>query len=174
MIKDPLLRVLFATDFWSTRQLLAECRALSPEQFAQNLGVGRGSLQSTLTHGVDAMFLFADRLDRRPRRMHLSLDGQAYSAVEVTGLFERAAQELEAAVTQAVDNHGLDETLNWTDSDDGQIAPEDQITYAVALAQMVDHGIHHRTQAMEMLRLLGVAGEKPWHPFDWDEAVRLG
>ena len=113
------------------------------------------------------------RLLNIPREAGLQVEMYVkFEGLNPTGSFKDRG--MTAAVTQAVDNHGLDETLNWTDSDDGEIAPEDQITYAVALAQMVDHGIHHRTQAMEMLRLLGVAGEKPWHPFDWDEAVRLG
>ena len=72
-----------------------------------------------------------------------------------------------------VARHKLDDVLNWTETDEGEIAPNDQVTYAVALAQIVDHGIHHRTQAMEMLRLLGVERPMDWHPFDWDEAVRF-
>ena len=173
MIDDALLKVLFATDVWSTRQLLAECRALSPAAFAQDLGVGRQSLRDTLTHLVDAMLFYVDRLERRPRLLNLGRDGRDHDLLALTDLFERAARELEAAVATVVARHKLDDVLNWTETDEGEIAPSDQVTYAVALAQIVDHGIHHRTQAMEMLRLLGVERPMDWHPFDWDEAVRF-
>ncbi len=168
-----LLNALFESDFWSTRQLLAVCRALPPDQFERDLGLGPGSLERTLTHTVGTLFFFADRLNRRPPRPRLEKDGQRHSAEELTALFEQGAAELMQALRADVAAHSLEDTLNWTDSDDSEIAPEDQITYAVALAQMVDHGIHHRTQAMDMLTLLGASAEMNWHPFDWDEAVRL-
>ena len=167
-----LVNALFESDFWSTRQLLAACRALPPEQFERVLGLGPGSLERTLTHSVGTMFFFADRLNRQPPRPRLEKDGQRHRAEELTTLFEQGAAELMQAVSNVLAARRLDDTLNWTDSDDGETAPEDKITYAVALAQMVDHGIHHRTQAMDMLTLLGVPGAMDWHPFDWDEAVR--
>ena len=174
MIQDPLAKVLFDVDFWSTRQLLAACQALAPEQFERPMPIGPGSLERTLTHMVSAMFFFADRLSRRPARPRLERDGVAHSAADLTDRFERAAEELAQAVAIALEQHPLYDTLNWTDTDEGEIAPDDQATYAVVLAQIIDHSIHHRTEAMDMLRLLGVAVPMDWHPFDWDEAVRFG
>ncbi len=167
-----LLRALLESDFWSTRQLLAACRALPPEQFERALPIGPGSLERTLTHTISALYFFADRLGRRVPRPRLEKDGRRRSADELTTLFEQGAAQLKQAIAAALAQHSLGDALNWTDTDDGQIAPEDQVTYAVALAQMVDHGIHHRTQAMDMLSLLGVPGDLPSHPFDWDEATR--
>ena len=174
MIQDPLAKVLFDVDFWSTRQLLAACLALSPEQYARAMPIGPGSLERTLTHMISAMFFFTDRLNRQPARPRLERDGEAHSATDLSDRFERAAEELAQAVAIAIEQHPLYDTLNWTDSDEGEIAPDDQVSYAVALAQIIDHGIHHRTEAMDMLRLLGIAVPMDWHPFDWDEALRLG
>ena len=173
-IPDPLLKVLFEVDFWATRQLLAACCALPPEQFQRDLGIGPGSLERTLTHLVGTLSFFADRLARRPARPRLESDGQRHDAAELTEHFERAAVELEQAAGAAQARHALSDTLNWTDSDEGQIEAADQLSYAVAFAQIIDHGIHHRTQAMDMLELLRVAQSVDWHPFDWDEAVRFG
>ncbi len=172
-MQDVMLKVLFESDHWATRELLAVCRGLSAGQFEKPLKLGPGSLQRTLTHLVSAMFFFADRLARRPARPRLEQNGKRHDAAELSALFERAAAELTQAAAAALAEHGLEDTLNWTDSDAGEIAEEDQVSYAVALAQIIDHGTHHRTQAMDMLELLGVVHPMNWHPFDWDEAVRL-
>ncbi len=172
-MQDQILKVLFDTDRWAMRQLLAECRGLTQAQFERELVLGAESLERTVTHMVSTLFFFADRLERQPRRPRLERDGQPHSAAELSELYERGANELEAAVTSTLAQHALSDTLNWTDSDEGEIAAEDQVSYAVALAQMIDHAIHHRTQVMDMLKLLGVERPMPWHPFDWDEAVRL-
>jgi uncharacterized damage-inducible protein DinB len=174
MIQDLLVRTLFEVDFWSTRHLLATCRALTPEQFERPFDLGPGSLERTLTHMVSALLFFSDRLMRRPARPRLERDGQSHSAADLTERFERAAEELAQAVALALERHPLTDMLKWTDSDEDEVAPDDQANYAVVLAQIIDHGIHHRTQAMDMLRLLGVAAPMDWHPFEWDEAVRFG
>jgi uncharacterized damage-inducible protein DinB len=174
MLQEPLVRVLFDYEVWATRQLLGACQALAPEQWERPSGLGHGSLARTLTHQVSSMLFFTDRLKRQPARPRLEHDGQTYTAAELGDHFARAAEELRQAVALALERHALSDPLHWTDSDEGEIAAEDTITYAVALAQIIDHGIHHRTQAMDMLRLLGVALPMEWHPFDWDEAVRLG
>jgi uncharacterized damage-inducible protein DinB len=173
MIQDPLVRVLFEHDFWSTRQLLAACRALTPEQFERALPIGAGSLQRTLTHLVSTMYFYADRLARQPARPRLERDGEAYSAAALYERFERTAAELAQAMAIALERHALTDMLQWTDTDADPAAPDDSASYAVVVAQIVDHGIHHRTQAMDMLTLLGVQVPMDWHPFEWDEAVRL-
>jgi len=172
MLTDPLLSALFQTDAWATRQLLAECRALTPEQFERPLDLGPGSLERTLSHLVGAMFFFADRLNRRAPRPRPDRDGRAHTADELLALLDQADGEFQEAVAQTLATRALTDILNWTDTDDGPIAPSDQTTYAVALAQMIDHGIHHRAQAAEMLRQLGVTKPLDWHPFEWEEAMR--
>ena len=174
MIQEPLVRVLFDYEVWATRQLLTACRALAPEQFERPLEIGPGSLERTVTHLISSMRFFADRLNRQPARPRLERDGQRHTAADLSDHFERAAEELRQAVALMLERQALTAPLHWTDSDEGEIAAVDTVTYAVALAQIIDHGIHHRTQAMDMLRLLGVGLPMDWHPFDWDEAVRLG
>jgi uncharacterized damage-inducible protein DinB len=88
-------------------------------------------------------------------------------------LFDRAALEFDQALSAATRLYTLEDTLPWTDDSSVEVAAEDQLSYAVALAQMVDHGIHHRAQVCDMLRLLGYQGPTDWHPFEWEETVRL-
>jgi uncharacterized damage-inducible protein DinB len=168
---DTLINVLFAYDAWASRQLLAACRTVSQEQFDTELSIGPGSLSATVTHLIGAMFFFADRLNRQAPRPRWKQDTQP-TPDSLAPLLEQAIYELQAAASNALATHELTDILNWTDTDIEPADPLDQITYAVALAQIIDHGIHHRTQAMAMLQLLGTETLTEWHPFEWDEALR--
>jgi uncharacterized damage-inducible protein DinB len=168
---NTLIEALFAYDAWANRQLLATCRTVTQEQFDAALDIGPGSLSATLAHLIGSMFFFADRLNRTTPRPRWDQNAQQTPDI-LAPLLDQATQELQQAVTKALATHALTDILNWTDTDVEAADALDQITYAVALAQIVDHGIHHRTQAMTMLRRLGVEATTDWHPFEWDEATR--
>jgi len=170
--KDPLLDVLFEYDSWANRRLLKVCCKLTPEQFERPFGLGHGNLERTVLHLVSAMIFFAARLNRHSPRPRPEKNPRTYSAKEVLDLFEVVDRELHRAIAVCLDSHALTDILNWTDDDSGTVDPLDQIPYSVALAQMIEHSIHHRTQAVDMLRLLGVEKSLEWHPFEWDEAKR--
>lgn len=171
-MNDSLLDTLFAYESWATRHLLEECGALTQAQFEQPLGLGHGTLERTLAHLVGAMTFFADRLNRQWPRPRADRDGVTHTPADLLALFDTADREMREAVTTMLDAHALTDLLNWTNTDEGEIDPLDRVTYAVALAQMLDHSNHHRTQALDMLRLLGNAKPLEWHPFEWDEARR--
>lgn len=171
-MSHPLLEALFAYDRWATRTILAACAELTQEEFERPLNIGPRSLERTLSHLVSALFFFVDRLDRRAPRPRLEKDGRTRTAAELLELFAQADREFSAAVTRTIETHALTDLLNWTNTDEGPIDPADQITYAVALAQMIDHGIQHRAQAADMLELLGKSLPHELSPFEWDEAQR--
>ena len=171
-MSHPFLETLFAYDRWATRSILAACAELTQEEFERPLNIGPKSLERTLSHLVSALFFFVDRLDRRAPRPRLEKDGRARTAAELLDLFAQADREFTAAVTRTIETHALTDILNWTSTDKGPIDPADQITFAVALAQMIDHGIQHRTQAADMLELLGKDLPHELSPFEWAEAQR--
>ena len=171
-MKDTLLNVLFQYESWATRHLLEECCSLTQASFEQPLGLGHGNLERTLAHLVGALTFFADRLNRQMPRPRADRDGTTHAPADLLAAFDLADRELREAVTQTLNVHALTDILNWTNTDEGEIDPLDRVTYAVALAQMLDHSNHHRTQALDMLRLLGNAKPLEWHPFEWDEAIR--
>ena len=171
-MSNAILETLFAFESWATRQVLEECCALTQAQFEQPLGLGHGNLERTLAHLVGATTFFADRLNRQKLRPRVDRDGTLHTPAQLLTVFDVADSELRAAVTKALDTHLLTDLLNWTNTDEGQIDPLDRVTYAVALAQMIDHSNHHRTQAIDMLHLLGIEKPMEWHPFEWDEAMR--
>jgi uncharacterized damage-inducible protein DinB len=168
-MNHPFLDTLFAYDRWATRTILEACVALTQEEFERALHIGPGSLERTLTHLVSAQFFFVDRLDRRVPRPRLEKDGRAKTAAELLELFTQADREFNAAIARTIDTHALTDILNWTATDEGPIDPENQVPYALALAQMIDHGIQHRTQAADMLQLLGKGLPQELSPFVWDE-----
>ncbi len=167
-MNHPLPETLFAYDRWATHAILEICTELSPEEFERPLNIGPGSLERTLNHLVGAMFFFTDRLNRCAPRPRLEKDGRSKTAAELVTLFELADREFSAAVTRALETHALNDLLNWTDTDEEPIDPGNQIPYALALAQMIDHGIQHRTQAADMLELLGKGLPMALSPFVWE------
>ncbi len=168
----PFFDTLLGYDRWATRTILEACVELTQEEFERPLPIGPGSIERTLTHLISALFFFTDRLDRRPPRPRLEKDGRPKTATELLELYAQADREFNAAVTRAIGTHALTDILNWTATDEGTIDPANQIPYALALAQMFDHGIQHRTQAADMLELLGKGLPLALSPFEWDEAQR--
>jgi uncharacterized damage-inducible protein DinB len=169
-VNHPFLETLFAYDRWATRVVLEACAELTQEEFERPLHVGPGSLERTLTHVVSALFFFVDRLERRAPRPRLEKDGRIKTAPELLELFTQADREFNAAIARTIGSHALMDILNWTATDEGPIDPENQIPYALALAQMIDHGIQHRTQAADMLELLEKGLPRALSPFEWDAA----
>jgi uncharacterized damage-inducible protein DinB len=158
-------------DRWSTSRLLELCTALPPEVYTRQLPIGPGSLEQLCRHIVNATFLFADRFNRQPHIPHYP-GADPISAAQLLADFDQAAAALEAAVAQVYATHALTDLISWTDVDADNLPDHARFTYAKALAHMLDHGNHHRTQAMDMLQLLGRPADTNWHPLDWDLSVR--
>ena len=171
-MNNPFIDVLFTYDGWATRRLLEECQMLTQEQLERPLGLGHGNLEQTLLHLIGSMMFFADRLNRKLPRTRPDHDNIFRTPKELLYLFDLANSDLREAIAKTVASHPLTDNLNWTDEDGADIDPLDQISYAVALAQMIDHNIHHRTQVTDMLALLGIDKSMDWHPFEWEETTR--
>lgn len=169
-MNHPFLETLFAYDRWATRVIIETCAELSQEEFERPSGIGPGNVERTVNHLVGALFFFTDRLERRATRPRLEEDGRTKTATELLTLFEQADREFGEAVTHTIETHALTDMLNWADTDADPIDPEDQIPYALALAQMIDHGIQHRTQVADMLQMLGKGLPGALSPFVWDNA----
>lgn len=173
-MNNPLLETLFAYDRWATRTLIEECAKLTQEELERPVGLGPGSVERTLNHLLGAMFFFADRLNRCTPRPRLEKDGRTKTATELLLLFDQADRDLREAVRRTMEAHTVTDRFNWTDTDEDPIDPEDQLPYTLAFAQMIDHGIQHRTQVADMLELLGKGLPTAISPFVWDNTVRAG
>lgn len=173
-MNHPFLETLFAYDSWATRAIIEACLDLSQEEFERPVGIGPGSVERTVNHLVGALYFFTDRLTRHAPRPRLEKDGRTKTAAELLALFEQVDREFGEAVMHISKTHALTDRFNWADADAEPIDPENQIPYALALAQMIDHGIQHRTQVADMLQVLGKGLPMALSPFVWDTNASTG
>ncbi len=142
---------LLGHNAWATRALLDECRALTPRRFAQTFDIGPGSLHDTMLHIVGAMLRWADRIDGRPLRDPVE-DGRTCTPAEIDDLLERAAADIGEVVQRVLEQDRLDEPMEFFLR--GRREPY-VFTKGTAIVHVVTHGVHHRAQALNMLRQLG-------------------
>ena len=135
----------------ATRGLLEACRPLSTEQFHQRFDIGPGNLHDTLRHVIGAMIRWSDRISQREVRPSIEKNEQPFTVDELLTLLERGDRELRAAAKDA--EAKLDETITVQFTPD---YPVMRFTRASALVHVTTHGVHHRAQALNMLRRLGV------------------
>ena len=146
-----LLQRLLDHNLYATRLTLETCRGLSADQFHQRFEIGPGSLHDTLRHVVGAMLRWSDRIMHREVRPSIEQPGARFSVDDLLRLLEQGDREFRAAAQDA--EARLDQTMSV------QFAPQMpvmQFTRASALVHVATHGAHHRAQALNMLRRLGV------------------
>ena len=138
--------------------LLERCRSLTPQQFTQRFAIGPGSLHDTLLHIVGAMRRWADRIGDRPLRPSVEDEDRTWTPDEIVALLDEAASDLAAVTEVMVEEDRLEEMM-----DPGTIPGWKEpraFTRGTAIVHVLTHGVHHRAQALNMLRGLG-AGDLP-------------
>jgi len=140
-------------------RLFAWVRPLSPEQHVREFAIGRGTLTRTLTHIVASEWYYVQRILRQsvPPYEQWPLREEAPPALPA---LETAWRE-QAGVTRAA----LGAVRDWcaefeypVTDDDGEALIVTAST-ADVFTQLVLHEVHHRAQAMNMLRQMGIAAE---------------
>ena len=154
---DPL-NILLDHNTWAFRAVLDACRPLAPEQFHRDFGIGPGSLHDNLTHSLGVMLRWIDRVEGRPLRPRI--DGRAGPG-DTSPVTRRTVNELHEVLSSAA--------REWTDllpSLRTRLADTREITFpgsptlhrfsiAGAIVHLTNHGVHHRTQCVYMLKQLG-------------------
>ncbi len=141
------------------QRILQRVRPLSAEQYAREFPIGHETLGRTLTHIMISEWYYVQRI----RGCDVPPDDQWPIQQENPPPFAR----LEAAwVEQAEDTQAaLSAVRDWTANLEYRVTPDNDrpqivTTSAVDIfTQLVLHEVHHRAQAMNMLRHLGVAVE---------------
>lgn len=137
-------------------RILAAARALSPEQYQQQFPIGPGTLARTLTHIMLAEWYYVQRMlgreappyEQWPFRME---DPPPLAALESAWSDQAAATR--EAIRQVRDWNAPQE---YRVTDDGGRAVVVAATAAGQFVQLFQHEVHHRAQAMNMLRHLGI------------------
>lgn len=136
---------------WGLRSLIDAARPLPPAALEQDLGIGPGGLRANLAHTIECVFFFAANLSGR----HYEHPPEGFEARSATldglsSLLEQAQGELDAALRDYT-ARGCPDTVPWPN------APTGSLPAPAALAQIVDHAALHRTQAINILKRLGVS-----------------
>jgi uncharacterized damage-inducible protein DinB len=158
MAKSDPLEILLAFDPWATRQILEACAKLSSEQFYQRFEIGPGSLHAAATHIMGAMQSWTQTLAGQERGPRLEEDGRKRTPAELLAILETCAADLAAQAHR----RPLAETISRVR--DGKTY---QFTRGAVLTHVLTHGMHHRTQCLNMLRHLGVKPLPPSSVTEW-------
>ena len=139
------------------RRVLDWMRPLSAEQYGRELRPGSRSIQRTMTHTLSSEWYYVQRIERRdvPPYEEWSIreeEAPAFAALEAAW----SKQDVETRVA-------LNAVRDWNTPFEYRVIDDEgkqKIVTASAgdlFTQLVLHEVHHRAQAMSMLRELGVA-----------------
>jgi uncharacterized damage-inducible protein DinB len=156
------LSILLAHDRWAMQQALAAARSLSDAQLDRPFEMGRGTLRATLHHMVDAMNVWAERMHGRTADP-TSSPPSGQSIGDLVAWNERVADQFALAV-----NGDPKTLLKMPRKGHEIIAPRIGIAMHV-----MTHGMHHRAQALNMMRHLGVSPLPLSSVFEWMNETKL-
>ena len=144
------------------RQKVFDCvRPLSVEQYGSVLPIGLGTLGRTLTHIMICEWFYVQRIEERvvPPYDQWPIQDEKpppFTVLEPTWIEQ--AKQTQAALTAVRDWDAAIEYRTLSDDDDDP--PKIVTTCAADLfTQLMMHEVHHRAQALNILRQLGVAIE---------------
>src|SRR4051794_34483924 len=145
------IRELFEYDDWSMRRIFAAAESLDDAALDQQFEIGMGSLRRTLVHtfGTEAIWL-ARCMDGANAKIS-GID----NAVSIEKLKEQWSDlrgKWDEFITATKDKAGLERMIDYKDM---QGNPHTSRLLDLVL-HVVNHGMHHRAQALNMLRHLGV------------------
>jgi uncharacterized damage-inducible protein DinB len=157
-----LLDRLLEHDRWTTAKLLDLCRPLTDEQLDHPFDIGHRSLRAPLDHLIFNVEVWSGLMSGRITARADVRHGET-SVAALDDRLDRAAAELSAVSHAVRDRQGWDES--WIDILD---TPPVERTYGGAIAHVITHSMHHRAQALHMLRALGVANVPESDVLSWE------
>jgi uncharacterized damage-inducible protein DinB len=152
--------ILLAHDRWASRQILDACARLTPEQLHHRFEIGLGSLHDTIVHIIGAMRVWTDVLAMRTPRAWID-EAPRRTPAELRVLHDEAASELAAAAFSGPMDQPLQRERQGV---------VHTYSRAVILTHVTTHGMHHRAQALNMLRHLGVSPLPQSSVVEWSRA----
>lgn len=156
-----LLDRLLGHDAWTTRRLLLLCEGLQDAALDREFDVGLRTLRRTFHHVIRNVEVWSDLMAGAPVRA----DGDA-SVAALLARLERAAADFSRLAYDVAQRGAWD--AKFTDTLD---VPPAEKTFGGGIAHLLTHGMHHRAQAIHMLRRLGVAGVPEGDALSWERQV---
>lgn len=153
---DPL-EIMIHHDSWATGLMLDACKGLTDEQLDQEFEMGLGTLRKTLTHNLGAMRGWSDMLAERDWQPRVE-EQPPMSIDQLRALHQEIADDFASLAR----NHPLDEIVTrdrW--------GKAYSFTRGQILTHVYTHSVHHRAQALNMMRHLGADGVTPSSVMLW-------
>jgi uncharacterized damage-inducible protein DinB len=147
-----VLESLLGHNAWATRRLLESCAGLSREQWNREFEIGPGSLRRTMTHIVGTMLRWADRISEGQVRPSIEDDAVEHSPADLIGLLDSAHNQLSLIAADVDRRGGWDEQVRFV-MPDGKVY---RFSKGAAMTHVLTHGMHHRAQALNIRRRLGL------------------
>ena len=165
---DQLVRTQLAHNTWATQTIIDRCFQLPQGDFIRVFKIGPGSLQATLEHVIECMFFFGDNFAGRYKpsepfeyEPRPEIKAKSTTPAGLTELLAQADTELSTSGARFLSTASLDAPVYWPNF-------EKHFAASHALAQVFDHGTHHRAQCLNMLRQLGIETTPEISPICWD------
>jgi len=145
-----LLDRLLAHDAWTTRQLLILAQPLPNAQWTQPFDIGHSTLRATLEHMIYNVETWTALMNGEQNPD----DQPPFEGLTPADLLARHDASVAAftALAHRVRDAGSWDVL-WVDILDD---PPAEKTYGGAIAHVITHNMHHRSEVMHMLHRLGV------------------
>lgn len=143
-MNDAALDILLRHDRWATERLLDACANLNDIQLDAPFEIGFGTLRNTLTHLIDVIGFWtagvtgAERADRLP---------QTTTVAELKTIFAAKYDAFEKLITATPDGG------RWHAETPTRFTEAPAVSIA---CHVITHSMHHRAQALNILRHLGV------------------
>jgi uncharacterized damage-inducible protein DinB len=157
MIVDPLRTYDYLV--LARERVFEKVRPLDAEQYARQFPVGLGSLARTLTHIMICEWMYMQRIQELPVPPYDQWAIQDEKPLAFAPL--AATWTTQAAETRVA----LGRVRDWTTDLEYRVQRDDKTPMIVTASrgdiftQLVLHEVHHRAQAMNMLRQLGATLE---------------
>jgi len=156
-LRGNVAAILLAHSRSADEELLAACRPLADAQLDQPFEMGLGSLRKVLMHHLGAVRIWADIYAGGQMRPWLPDEGE----LDVPEM-EQASASLHDEWTELASRFDLAEMVQRSVKGNTR-----RHTRAHIIAHVTTHGVHHRAQAINMLRRLGVEDRPTGSVLSW-------
>jgi uncharacterized damage-inducible protein DinB len=156
------ITLLYNYNFWANARLLAAAKNVSVEQFLADAEFPYGGLRSTLTHVLEAEYIWRMRFEGQG---HLAeeIPPTAFPALEALAKRMREEEQAMRAYLASLHDGDLEKSISYP-IDEGKTR-ERMLWHC--LVHVVNHGTQHRSEAAALLTRYGCS------PGDLDFTVFL-